>query len=117
MVVTATYSDNNTEAVTGYTYLPNGALATSDTEITISYTENGVTKTTTQAITVNEVVDYATLPFSWTGGGKSSLTALTGVTGNSLSNDYSAGYAPYLVKLDGTGDYIQIKTNEQPTFA
>ena len=53
MVVTATYSDGSTEAVTGYTFTPNGALTTDDTSITISYTEGGVTKTATQAITVN----------------------------------------------------------------
>lgn len=53
MVVTATYSDSTTKAVTDYTYSPTGALAASDTAITISYTEDGVTKTTSQAITVS----------------------------------------------------------------
>ncbi len=53
MVVTATYSDGSKAAVTGYTVSPSGALATSHTSVTISYTENGVTKTATQAITVN----------------------------------------------------------------
>lgn len=115
MVVTATYADNTTEAVTGYTYSPNGALSTSDTEVTISYTESGVTRTTTQAITVNEVVDYATLPFNWAGGASSDLTALTGVTANGLGSDYAvSNHSPYLVKFDTEGDYIQVKTNEQP---
>ena len=53
MVVTATYSDSSTKAITGYTFTPNAALKTDDTSITISYTEGEVTKTTTQAITVN----------------------------------------------------------------
>lgn len=53
MVVTATYSDNSTATVTGYTVSPSTALTTADTTITISYTEDGVTKTATQAITVN----------------------------------------------------------------
>ena len=53
MVIEATYSDSSTAAVTSYTYAPTGALTTSDTEVTISYTEGGVTKTCTQAITVN----------------------------------------------------------------
>lgn len=52
MVVSASYDDTSTKSVTGYTYTPNGALTTSDTVITISYTEDSVTKTTTQAITV-----------------------------------------------------------------
>ena len=53
MVIEATYSDSSTADVTGYTYAPTAALTTSDTTITISYTEGGVTKTCTQAITVN----------------------------------------------------------------
>ncbi len=53
MVVTATYSNGTSTAVTGYTWTPNGNLATSDNAVTVSYTEDGVTKTATQAITVN----------------------------------------------------------------
>ena len=52
MVVTATYSDNNTREVAAYTYSPSGALSTADTSVTIGYTEANVTKTATQAITV-----------------------------------------------------------------
>jgi len=52
MVVTATYTDNSTAAITGYSVTPSGALAGTDTAVTISYTEGGVTKTATQAITV-----------------------------------------------------------------
>ena len=49
MVVTATFEGGSTEVVTGYTYSPSGALATTDTAITISY--GG--KTTSVSITVN----------------------------------------------------------------
>lgn len=38
--------------MTGWTYTPSGALSKTDTAVTISYTENGVTKTCTQAITI-----------------------------------------------------------------
>jgi len=55
MVVTATYGDGSTGAVTGYTYSPTGALTSDITAITISYTYNGTTKTTTQAITVTTI--------------------------------------------------------------
>uniref|UniRef100_A0AAU8B8V3 Ig-like domain protein n=1 Tax=Dulem virus 34 TaxID=3145752 RepID=A0AAU8B8V3_9CAUD len=51
MVVTATYADGSTKAVTGYTYSPT-TMAASTTSVTISYTEGGVTKTATQAVTV-----------------------------------------------------------------
>jgi len=53
MVVTATYSNSSTLDVTGYTYSPTEALSTTDTSITISYTEGEITKTTTFGITVN----------------------------------------------------------------
>ena len=50
MVVTGTYSNETTKAITGYTVTPSENLATTDTSVTISYEG----KTTTQAITVNE---------------------------------------------------------------
>ena len=53
MIVTATYSDSSTAEVTGYTWSPTGALATTDTLVTISYEEGGVTKTCDVAITVS----------------------------------------------------------------
>ena len=55
MVVAAHYTDGQSRAVTGYTYSPTGALAAGNTAITISYSEGGVTKTTTQAITVTTI--------------------------------------------------------------
>lgn len=55
MVVTAYYTDGSSGAVTGYTYSPTGALATGNNTITISYSEGGATKTTTQAITVTAI--------------------------------------------------------------
>ena len=53
MVITAKYSDNATRVVTGWTYSPTGALGLSNTRITITYAEGGVSKTCTQAITVS----------------------------------------------------------------
>jgi len=63
LVVTATYSNGNTNAVTTYTTTPaSGAvLNTAGTQtVTISYTEGSVTKTATFTVTVNAVVDAAT---------------------------------------------------------
>ena len=59
MAIKATMSDGSTKAVTGWTYSPTGALTATDTAVTISYTENGVTKTTTQAITIRALVSIA----------------------------------------------------------
>lgn len=52
MVVTATYSDKSTSVVSA-TVTDGTALTAGKTSVTISYTEGGVTQTTTQAITVN----------------------------------------------------------------
>lgn len=60
------------------------------------------------------VFDYAVLPFVWEGGSSADFLALNGVTANDLGNDYASGNAPYLIKFDGTGDYIQVKTDSQP---
>ena len=53
MEITATYSDSRTAKLTGYTVAPAGALKASDAKVTVSYTEDGVTKTADQAITVS----------------------------------------------------------------
>lgn len=118
-------------------------ISTETDGATIYYTTNGTTPTTSSltyssAITINSamtikaiavkdgmlnsevaeaaytIIDYTTLPFVWNGGTKSELTKLTGVTANGLGNDYAAQNAPYYLKVDGVGDYIQIKTNTQP---
>lgn len=52
MIITATYSDESAAAVTGYSVSPTAALTVSDTAVTVSYTEDGVTKTATVNITV-----------------------------------------------------------------
>ena len=52
MTVYAVYKDNTREIVTNYTCSPTGALKTTDTEITVSYTEGGVTVQAAQQIKV-----------------------------------------------------------------
>ena len=60
------------------------------------------------------VIDYAVLPFVWEGGPKADFLALNGVTAQGLGSDYASGNAPYLIKFDNTGDYIQVKCDQQP---
>lgn len=55
MVVTANYTDGSSKIVTGYTYSPTSQLSKGATMITVSYSEGGVTKTTTQSITVTVI--------------------------------------------------------------
>ena len=52
MVITATFDNGTTKNVSGYTYSPTRTLQQDDSAITISYTKKGITKTTTQNITV-----------------------------------------------------------------
>lgn len=88
----------------------NAAVRTAYLRVTIGETKSapiGVTQSV-------YVVDYATLPFNWAGGASADLTAQAGVTAYDLGSDYASNNAPYLVKLDGTGDYIQVKTDSQP---
>lgn len=52
LVLTATYTDGSTaDVISGYVLIPT-VMASDTTSVTISYTENGVTKTTTQAVTL-----------------------------------------------------------------
>lgn len=60
MVVTATYSNGAKLTNPSYTFSPAGALSAGDTAVTITYTEGGVTKTSTQAITVKVVATAST---------------------------------------------------------
>ena len=67
--------------------------------------------------TVNQaapVFDYAVLPFVWEGGSSADFAALNGVTLSGNGSDYNSNHSPYLIKFDGTGDYIQVKTDSQP---
>ena len=52
MKVTATYADSSTTEVSGYTVSPSGNLAAGTTQVTVTFTEGGITKTATQTITV-----------------------------------------------------------------
>lgn len=52
MVITATYSDGSTKQITNYSVSPLAELKVGDTQVVITYTENGVTKTAEQTISV-----------------------------------------------------------------
>lgn len=54
MIVTATYSNEYKVAVTNYSVEDGNNLTEGKKTVTISYTEDGITKTTTQKITVNK---------------------------------------------------------------
>ncbi len=104
MVVTATYSNGATLKCTGYNYEPSTPLAVSDTEVTIQYTEGGVTKTAAQAITVTRTAltvptQSGTLTYTgsaqspeWSGYDADKLT-LGGATSGTNAGSYNATFA------------------------
>ena len=84
--------------------------------VTLTYTYN-TSETATKDVTITQAHlarDYATLPFNWAGGASATLAALDGVTVNADKDDYAESNAPYLVKFNGTGKYVIVRTNSQP---
>lgn len=91
MVVTATYSNGAKLTNPSYTFSPAGVLTVGDTAVTITYSEGGVTKTATQAITVKAIPIYGV---SWDG---------TATTAWSRTDD-AAGFAdPVAAVNNGDG--------------
>ncbi len=84
--------------------------------VTLTYTYN-TSETATKDVVITQAHlarEYATLPFNWAGGASATLAALDGVTVNADKDDYAESNAPYLVKFNGTGKYVIVRTNSQP---
>lgn len=64
----------------------------------------------TVTVAVNEVLDYATLPFEFDGG-RSDIANTIGLTQEGLDSDYSSATK---LKFNGTGDWVVLKINEAP---
>ena len=103
MVVTAKFSDDSTEEVSGYTY-PKTAFSTLGSRpVEIGYTYEGVTKTTSLNVTVNPIevavpVQNGVLTYdgtgktpSWTGYDPSKMT-ISGTTTGVNAGTYSARF-------------------------
>ena len=98
---------NPTSSSTEYT----GAISVSSSAIIKAIAiKDGMTNSdiTTAAY---RIVVPAELPFKWVGGVKDDLIAKQGVETSGLGSDYADSNAPYRVKFDNTGDYIQVRTN------
>lgn len=88
MVVTASYSDFQTKTVTGYSCSPTTFSTIGNQVVTVSYTENGVTQTTTFNVTVNR---KSVAKPTW----KSNLTytgSAQSVSSASYWNNYNTSY-------------------------
>ena len=98
MVIEATYSDSTKKDVTTYTVTDGNNLAAGKSTVTISYTEGGVTKTCTQAITVNAVTPPAPVKLT----GISVKNAPTKVTYNEGDNFDKTGMVIEATYSDST---------------
>lgn len=106
MIVTATYSNGATANVTGYSCSPTLLSTVGTQTITVSYTENGVTKTATTSVTVNRktisAVPSQSGTLTYNGGSQSptwnnySTTQLTigGTTSGTNAGSYTATFTP-----------------------
>lgn len=106
MVVTATYSDGASAAVTNYSISPTTFSSVGSQSVTISYTEHGVTKTSTTAVTVNKKTISAVPSQSgaltyngssqsptWSGYSATQLT-IGGTTSGTNAGSYTATFTP-----------------------
>ena len=96
--------DNDAKTIT--------AVAAGSCSITISTAVGDYYSASSKTFTLN-VIDYVKLPFVWEGGVKADLLAIAGVSSFGLGSGYGDSHGGYRVQFDNTGDYIQVKTNEQ----
>ena len=106
MVVTATYSDGASAAVSNYSISPTTFTSVGSQSVTISYTEHGVTKTSTTAVTVNKktipAVPSQSGALTYNGSSQSptwsgySATQMTigGTTSGTNAGSYTATFTP-----------------------
>ena len=88
MVVTASYSDSRSAAISSYSCSPTTLSTVGNQRVTVSYTENGVTQTTTFNVTVNR---KSVAKPTW----KSNLTyngSAQSVSSTSYWNNYNTSY-------------------------
>lgn len=106
MVVTATYSDGASAAVTNYSISPTTFSSVGSQSVTISYTERGVTKSAVTAVTVNKKV-ISTIPsqsgtLTYTGNTRypswanydSEELSISGTTSAINAGSYTAAFTP-----------------------
>lgn len=86
MVVTATYDTGATKEVTGFTLSPQTFSSAGTKTVTISYTENGVTKTATLSVTVIQVGNFATSTWA-----EIKAAVQAGIGGLDLSEHWAVG--------------------------
>lgn len=96
MVVTATYDTGTTKEVTGFTFSPQTFSSAGTKTVTISYTENGVTKTAALSVTVIQIGDFATSTWA-----DIKAAVQGGINGIDLSSVWNIGDTKSVTLLTG----------------
>lgn len=121
MVVAATYSDESSEPVSGYTYPEDGFRKLGPQSVEIGYTYEGVRKTTTLQVTVNAIevaapVQNGALTYdgspktpSWTGYDTGKMS-ISGQTEGVNAGDYTAKFTlNYGYQFPNETDEVSVK--------
>lgn len=130
MVVTATYSDESTEEVSGYTYSETAFSTLGQQAVELSYAYEGVTKTTSLNVTVNPievavpvqngmpVYDGTAKTPSWTGYDSVKMT-MSGETNGVNAGTYTAKFVlGYGYVFPGNQDEAEVEwTIDRATIA
>lgn len=121
MVVTATYSNGAKLENPAYTVAPSGALAVGTTTVTITYSEGGITKTATQAISVS--FKSAASASTSAAAGVSYTSGLSGLSAEdvtafaeAISNNSNITNATSTVYVDFGSIHRKISVDDQVTL-
>lgn len=112
MVVTATYDTGAAKEVTGFTFSPQTFSSAGTKTVTISYTENGVTKTTTLSITVIQVGAFATSTWA-----EIKAAVQAGIGGLDLSEHWAVGDTKSVTLTTNKTIELQIAGFNHDTFS
>ena len=112
MVVTATYDTGATKEVTGFTFSPSTFSSAGTKTVTISYTENGVTKTATLSVTVIQVGAFATSTWA-----EIKAAVQTGIGGLDLSEYWTVGDTKSVTLTTGEVIELQVAGFNHDTYS
>ena len=112
MVVKATYDTGTTKEVTGFTATPATFSTAGTNTVTISYSENGITKTDTLTVNVVAVGDFATS--SWNAIHTAVQAAIGGLD---LSSVWSVGDTKSVTLTTGETIELQIADFNHDTYS
>lgn len=112
MVVTATYDTGATKEVTGFTFSPQTFSSAGTKTVTISYTENDVTKTATLSVTVIQVGAFATSTWA-----EIKAAVQAGINGLDLSEYWAVGDTKSVTLTTGEVIELQIAGFNHDTYS